>query len=122
MPRNTADGGNVEKMIVAGTPGGIEEQEAIGQAELVHDDTLPTESLRGCREKLKELGVEFLDPIEGDPLFCRAKLPVGWSKKVTPHSMWTHLVNADREVVALLFYKAAFYDRKAHMMLPSEES
>jgi len=50
-------------------------------------------------------------------LFIQAKLPDGWKKVATDHSMWTDLVDNKDRVRAHIFYKAAFYDRSAHIGL-----
>ena len=43
------------------------------------------------------------------------KLPAGWKKQATDHSMWSKLLDESGAVVASIFYKAAFYDRIAEM-------
>ena len=94
-------------------PAAIEAQEAKGQQELINSEVLPTE----CTDwdKLKSLGVIVNGEVEGDAMFTNVVLPVGWKKKATDHSMWSDLVNESEEVVATIFYKAAFYDRAATM-------
>ena len=96
-----------------GNPRAIEDQEARGQAELVNSEVLPASC--GGREKLEAAGVVFGSPVDGDPLFVHAALPDGWKKRPTEHSMWSDLIDAEGKVRANIFYKAAFYDRKAHM-------
>ncbi len=94
-------------------PGGIEASEARGQGELVRSESLPT----NCRERadLETAGVKFGEPYPDDPIFCQATLPSGWTKKATHHSMWSHLIDEKGRKRASIFYKAAFYDRSAHM-------
>ncbi len=92
----------------------IEEQEKNGQAELVHSDTIPSD-MRGCRELMEQLGFQFGDRVKGDPLFMYATLPEGWGKKGTDHSMWSHIVDKQGRPRFAIFYKAAFYDRAAHI-------
>lgn len=92
-------------------PDAIEMQEKRGQSDLVNSDSLPTE-IYG-KEKLETLGIKFGEPYLDDPLFCDAVLPKGFKKVPHNHNMWSDLVDANGKVVAIIFYKAAFYDRKA---------
>lgn len=94
------------------TPGGIEAQEAAGQAIFVSNATLP----KDCnRDMLALMGVKFGADV--DDLFVMAQLPDGWKKQATEHSMWSDLLDENGRKRASIFYKAAFYDRKAHMNL-----
>lgn len=107
----SADPGNPTNSIMA--------MEAQGQRELVQSDRLPTEILHtdGGDEAFIALGFTFGDPDPRDPLFRPATLPPGWKREPTDHSMWSRIVDElGRERVAI-FYKAAFYDRGAHMSL-----
>ncbi len=52
-----------------------------------------------------------------DDLFINVVLPDGWQKKPTDHSMWSDLVDERGRKRANIFYKAAFYDRSAHLNL-----
>lgn len=102
--------------------GAVERQEARGQRELNASEMLPK---RGTieregghygpvwREKLEALGFIFGD--EGDDLFVHCTLPGGWTKKATDHSMWSKLYDEQGRERASIFYKAAYYDRDAHM-------
>jgi hypothetical protein len=97
----------------------IEAQEARGQAELAAAATtgnaqLPT---RSPWDELEKAGVKRLGPVDGDDLFQRAELPAGWSIKRTDHSMWSHLLDDKGRKRASIFYKAAFYDRRATLSL-----
>ncbi len=105
--------GDVENAIVAQTPGGIELQEAAGQAALVGTrDLLP----RDCpREQLEALGFVFGE--DADDLFVNVTLPKGWRKKATDHSMWSDLLDDKGVKRGSIFYKAAFYDRSAFLRL-----
>lgn len=105
--------GDLENTLVAMTPGGIESQEAAGQQSFVASETLPSEVLDGTREELEAMGVEYIEQV--DDLFWRVNLPEGWKKVPTDHSMWSHLVDGQGRPRASIFYKAAFYDRRAHM-------
>ena len=99
----------------------IEDMEARGQRELCESASLPTDfneygdrAGRG-RAALEAAGVRFLGEVEGDSLFQRVELPAGWTIKPTEHSMWSELLDDQGRKRAAVFYKAAFYDRKAHI-------
>ena len=96
--------------ITAAVPGGIEAQEAQGQRDLVRSTTLP---IAGDWDTLMRWGV--IQGEKSDDLFCHCTLPEGWSKVATDHSMWSNLVDARGLIRASIFYKAAFYDRDAHI-------
>ena len=105
--------GDVGNFIIASTPGGIERQEAEGQASFVGmKDSLP---IKCPREQLEKLGFKFGSPI--DEHFISVIFPVGWSKRATDHSMWSELLDEQGRKRGSIFYKAAFYDRSAHMNL-----
>lgn len=111
-----AASGNLDNFLAATTPGGIEDQEAAGQVTFVSNATLPKEMLHGCdREKLEQMGIKF--GADMDDLFVTAQLPDGWKKKATNHSMWSDLIDEKGRKRAAIFYKAAFYDRRAHISL-----
>jgi len=111
--RKTTD---VENLLTAMEPNGIERQEAQGQQEFCRSSELPKQMLHGCtREKLEEMGIEFGDDL--DELFVKVRLPTGWQVKPTHHSMWNELVDEKGTKRAAIFYKAAFYDRKSHISL-----
>lgn len=103
--------GDAENFIAASMPGGIEAQEKRGQIEQSFLETLPIE-LRGKEVQFEALGFVLGDKI--DDLFRRATFPKGWRKKVTDHQMWTDVVDDKGRVRAGIFYKAAFYDQRAH--------
>lgn len=103
--------GDFENYMIASTPGGIEAQEIRGQAELACSDQLPIECRNASREQLEALGFVFGEII--DELFIEAWLPKGWYKEITPHSMYTNLLDSRGRVRGHIFYKAAFYDRRA---------
>ena len=98
-----------------GNPSAIEAQEAQGQNRLINSSVLPVKCIHNTKILLENYGVEFGEPLENDPLFCNAKLPEGWTKKATSHTMWSELIDTDGNVKTLIFYKAAFYDRNAHI-------
>ncbi len=99
--------------IMAGTPGAIEASEAAGQMELVNGATLPIEMGIDHEVVTKGTGIQFGDM--ADDLFIHVVLPAGWSKRTTDHSMHSELVDDRGRVRAGIFYKAAFYDRRADL-------
>lgn len=108
--------GNAENFIAATMPGGIEAQEKRGQLAQAEMQTLPADLGRGeSRANWESLGFVFGKPV--DSLFIEAKFPEGWSKKPTDHSMWSDIVDANGVKRGSIFYKAAFYDQKAHAHL-----
>lgn len=110
--------GDIENLITAATPGGIEAQEAEGQRSFVANTNLPKKMLHGCtKEKLESMGIKFGEEI--DDIFIEATLPDGWQKQSTDHSMWSYLLDNQSRKRATIFYKAAFYDRRAHIHLES---
>ncbi len=114
---NTARTGVNPQWTMGGAPGEIEAQESRGQDQMVSSDKLPTTCRAEDKAILEAAGVEFGPPDKGDPLFCTAKLPGGWKKRSTDHPMWSELVDGDGVVQASIFYKAAFYDRRASIRL-----
>jgi len=103
--------GDIEDAIVASTPGGIVAQEAAGQRALVSGEYLPKDRLP--REQLEQLGFKFGK--DKDDLFIYCQFPEGWRKEATDHNMWSKLVDPQGRERAMMFYKAAFYDRSAFM-------
>jgi hypothetical protein len=90
-------------------------QESAGQREMVSSDVIPAE-LNGCTEAdLIALGFVLGGPVEGDPLFRYATLPPGWKREGSDHDMWSYIRDGDGYRRCSVFYKAAFYDRKAHL-------
>lgn len=115
--------GDIENFLVAATPGGIEAQEKRGQLEQAERETLPIEGTlkdrmgRSCDSKktFEALGFKFGKVVEG--IFVEATFPAGWEKRPTDHSMWSDLVDNKGRKRGAIFYKAAFYDRSAHVHL-----
>lgn len=93
----------------------IEALEARGQKQLVVSDVLPVKWLHGPMSCLGQAGVVFGEICADDPLFQEVTLPKGWSKKATDHAMWSKLLDDKGRERASIFYKAAFYDRGAHI-------
>lgn len=114
MPLAAFAATNMSDLIAATSPGGIERQEAAGQASFVQSTTLP----KDCdRNMLALAGVIFGDDF--DDLFVSVVLPDGWKKQATEHSMHSDLLDEKGRKRGSIFYKAAFYDRKAHMRMCS---
>jgi hypothetical protein len=116
--------GDAFNAALAMTPGGIEAQEAVGQKMLVVSDTLPTKGLLFDQIRaggpaniyadfIQKLGFNIGDAV--DELFTVVHLPPGWKKQPTEHSMWSDLLDERGRIRASIFYKAAFYDRRAHI-------
>lgn len=89
----------------------IELQEASGQRELAASAQLPTKGLNDPAFAM----IKVHGQTEGDPLFSDVTLPDGWRKQRTDHSMWSDLLDEKGRKRAGIFYKAAFYDRGAHI-------
>ncbi len=110
-------------MLTIGMSGGPNEAalvvERMGQSRACVSDTLPTKGLfaRDAAGNLlfPKMGVEIGEAVEGDGLFTHVKLPAGWRKAPTDHSMWNNLLDAEGRKRATFFYKAAFYDRDANI-------
>lgn len=104
--------------MVATTPGGIEAQEKAGQIEQSFLETLPIEgtikaSYSATKATWEALGFVFGD--KADDLFVNVQFPKGWRKKPTYHPMWSYLLDDKGRERAAIFYKAASYDRSAHV-------
>lgn len=97
----------------------IADQEQRGQQQLVHSDRLPVEIQTGCGDQsaFEDFGFTFGEPDPGDPLFRPATLPDGWKREASDHDMWSYIVDGLGRRRVAVFYKAAFYDRRASMRL-----
>ena len=96
-------------------PNAIEQQEAQGQKELIASSQLPRicNSPRGINatEQYHKMGIKTFTSSKGDDLFIGVSLPARWQLKETDHSMWNNLMDDKGRKRAMIFYKAAFYDR-----------
>lgn len=119
--------------LLGGNPSAIERQEAQGQQKLVNSSQLPTYSNdsheRDAKAAYKKMGIKVypftnkiarifkaqVKKIDNDPIFVPVILPAGWKLEATDHSMWNNLVDEKGRIRAFIFYKAAFYDRSAHI-------
>ncbi len=101
--------------LLEGSPESIYKMEAEGQNQLCNSAQLPVDGSNDPR--FLEMGIIFGEISESDPLFRPATLPEGWKVEPTDHSMWSNLVDEAGTVRASIFYKAAFYDRSAHIRI-----
>lgn len=112
---NTAAQDPFRSGVLLGGPAAIEAQEARGQRELVNADVLPTKGTWDNKPIWEAMGIKLGDRVASDDMFTHVELPAGWSKRATDHSMWSELVDDKGRKRASIFYKAAFYDRSAHI-------
>jgi hypothetical protein len=106
--------GDLENALVAATPGGIEAQEKSGQTALVNSTNMPRE-MRPNQEAFEKVGFRFGDAV--DELFVSATLPPGWTRAATDHAMHSDILDDRGRKRVGVFYKAAFYDRRADASL-----
>jgi hypothetical protein len=103
----------LEALAGAGT-GAIERQEAQGQREIVASEVLPADCLHpGMKPLLERLGFVLGEKVKGDDLFAHATLPPGWRREGSSHAMWSYILDDQGRKRVAIFYKAAFYDRRA---------
>lgn len=100
--------------------GAIEAQEAAGQRELLAaaagDWAKLPRAIHGVSgDELVALGFEVGEVVQGDDLFVNIRLPEGWYVDGTSHSMHSTLRDAEGFRRAGIFYKAAYYDRRADL-------
>lgn len=107
------------EMLGRGSSAAIEGQEAAGQREMLFSDVIPT---KGSEEEQVLIGLGFkLGAIdEADPLFRACELPPGWEREGSGHSMWSYIVDERGMRRIAVFYKAAFYDRRAEWHVERE--
>lgn len=109
---------DLEHLVTAMTPGGIEASEAQGQRALCHESSrLPRDiNDRVTWEDIeREWGIKRGEVV--DEIFYSVNLPEGWKLQPTDHSMWNDLVDSAGRTRANIFFKAAFYDFNSHMHL-----
>jgi hypothetical protein len=94
----------------------VEEQKASGQTTMVRSATLPAER-REQDSAYEALGFKFGAAVDDDPLFQHVELPEGWRKVASDHRLWSDIVDERGRKRASVFYKAAFYDRRAFARL-----
>lgn len=100
-------------------PGAIEAQEAEGAAAMQAGDCEVIPAKGYADDELTALGF-VLGPIDPkDPLFRQATLPPGWKRIGTGHSMHTSIVDKLGRKRAAIFFKNAYYDRRAGLAVVS---
>ena len=115
MRKESGEDVMIDAMLGLGS-GAVERQEARGQEVLAASAQLPRDMREG-RAMFEALGFVFSEPADGDLLFLDAEMPDGWEIRPTDHSVWSDLLDGEGRKRASVFYKAAFYDRRAHMQL-----
>lgn len=105
----------IAEMMAVGTSASINNQESCGQAELVNSEVLPTDGIELLRKTIEGAGGKLLEKVEGDEMFTNVILPDGWKKQATDHAMHSDVIDDKGRLRASMFYKAAFYDRSAHI-------
>lgn len=98
-----------------GQSGYITGMESAGQAQLVNSDRVPTDLNGLSEEDFTALGFTFGPADPDDPMFRPASLPPGWRREGSSHAMWSYITDERGIHRVSIFYKAAFYDRRAHM-------
>ena len=94
----------------------VEVTERQGAAEVVASSVIPTEMQGVDDAALVALGFVLGPVCEDDPLFRAVTLPDGWSRVSGGGAgYWTFLVDPAGRRRFVLFYKAAFYDRRAYL-------
>ncbi|RCG27229.1 hypothetical protein DQ384_26280 [Sphaerisporangium album] len=102
-------------------PGAIEKQEAEGAAAMQRGDCeiIPVEINGGTEADLIALGF-VLGPVDpADRLMREATLPAGWKRTGTGHSMHTDIVDELGRKRIGIFFKNAWYDRRADLSITS---
>lgn len=110
--------------ISRGSPDAILASEKAGQDALAEANSWVPKECFGktpaeARAAIEARGIKIVN--EDDDLFFQVELPEGWRIAPTDHSMHSDLLDADGEIVAGIFYKAAFYDRRADIHWKEED-
>jgi hypothetical protein len=103
------------EMMITGTDATIGRQEQNGQMEMVASSVLPREVLYATDADLEAMGITLGEPV--DELFRRVTLPNGWTREGDGHAMWSYVLDDQGRRRIEVFYKAAFYDRRAHLFV-----
>lgn len=98
-------------------PGAIEAQEATGGTAMAAGDCTVIPAKGYSEPDLAALGFKLgaIDP--SDRLFREATLPPGWKRDNTGHSMHTDILDELGRKRIGIFYKAAWYDRRADLSI-----
>lgn len=99
-------------LLVQGNDGYIMGMERTGQLQLVASTKFPVDRSLPA-EEWEALGFTFSEPDPEDPLFCDATFPEGWAREASDHDMWSYVCDETGARRVAVFYKAAFYDRRA---------
>jgi hypothetical protein len=105
----------MEAMSTGDSGKAVENQEKNGQMMEANRQTLPRDMRGITQEQMEGLGFVFGEP--ADDLFVYVTFPAGWTKRPTEHSMHTDIVDDKGRRRGGIFYKAAYYDRSAHMSM-----
>lgn len=108
----------LESMTLGGSKA-VEAQEARGARQLHGATVLPTSGTEDAELWVK-LGFKLGEPFPDDPLFRPAEFPAGWritNNPENPDPRGMQLVDNRGRRRAYVFYKAAYYDRKASIRL-----
>ena len=100
--------------VMGGNPQAILAQEARGGREALLAEVLP---VRGDWAAVEALGVVAGEVVTGDPLFRHVILPDGWCKETGEDPRFIDIYDETGRRVVQVFYKAAFYDRKADFVV-----
>ena len=94
-------------------------QEKEGQGQMVQSAQLPrlTNYDKEAREYYEDWGIKVFGVTKDDEIFVDVQLPKGWKKERTEHSMWSKVLDEKGRERLKVFYKAAFYDRSAHVQV-----
>lgn len=84
--------------------------------EVAISTVIPVDLNGSSREEFEALGFKF-GGLSPDPLFQHVTLPDGWTREGDPDDMWSYLIDEDGMHRCLIFYKAPFYARSAHIDL-----
>jgi hypothetical protein len=96
-----------------GPSGYIEGMEAGGGRQLAASDLLPTDLSPADEGAWTALGFTLGDTVDGDPLFRHATLPEGWTRRSHQDPRGSDILDTRGIPRVSIFYKAAFYDRRA---------
>ncbi len=117
MPRD-----DMPNHLVSALPGGIEMQESRSQRALVASAEMPVQLLHPRVDPAEvaavyeRLGFTVHGPADDD-LFLATTMPEGWTRDATGHAMWSKVLDAQGRPRIDVFFKGAFYDRRAHATL-----
>lgn len=107
----------LESLVTGDVSSSIERQEKQGQQALLQSQNLPRQSPHWEKLTIEQLYAAWNIAIlrEVDGLFFAVQLPEGWKITGEEHPLWTRLLDEQNRPRALIFYKAAFYDRSAEI-------